>query len=205
MDDPPLIGLHRVHHEPLSGAADALRQPERHLLDGFLSPVAIVLDVDHQASSVAAALIQNQVDHGLEGAERFATPSDQQPEIFPADVDHHGVVRLADVDLGQDAHFEQQVGHHLPGFAGVGVAQRDTDPGLLGLLVEHLDLDVLPGLFQVLERFLDGFVDGLAACLHAGAGHAALAPPLRMAGMVKDPHPVMKYCWPIENRLLTTQ
>ena len=47
MDDPPLIGLHRVHHEPLSGAADALRQPERHLLDGFLSPVAIVLDVDH--------------------------------------------------------------------------------------------------------------------------------------------------------------
>src|SRR6202011_2159166 len=104
-----------------------------------------------------------------------------------------------------DAHLEEKVCHHLARLAGVGLAQRNTDASLLRLVLENLDLDVFPSLFQVLESFLDGFVDRLTAGLHAGTGHAALAPLLRIGAIVNDPHPVMKYCCPIENRLLTTQ
>ena len=205
MDDTPLVRLHGIHHHPLARAANPLRQPKRHLLDRFLAPVAIVLDVDHQPAPVGAALVEDQVDHRLKRAEGLAPPADQESEVIAGDIDHHRILSLPDEDLGRDAHLVEQLGHDLARPHGVSLAYRHPHPGFLWSFVEYFDLHVLARFLQVFERLLDGIIDGRAGGLHAVAARAHAAFPLPRRGGESDPQPVMKYCWPMLKRLLTTQ
>ena len=66
VDNPSLVGLHRVHHDPLTRAPDPISQPERHFLDRLFTPVSVVLDVDHQPAPVRSTLVEDQVDDRLE-------------------------------------------------------------------------------------------------------------------------------------------
>src|SRR6202022_4471655 len=116
--DASLVGLHRIHHHPLACAPHALRQPERHLLDGFLAPVAVVLDVDDEAATVDASLIEDQIDDGLKGPDRLSPPADQQAQVIAGDIDHHRVVGLLDKDLRRDPHLVEKLGPPLGAFTG---------------------------------------------------------------------------------------
>ncbi len=164
-----------------------------------------MLDVDHEAAAIGAAFVENQVHDRLEGAERLAAPADEKPKVVARHVDHHRLIGLLDRDLGGDAHLVEQLGHDIPSLDGVGLAQGDANASLLRGLLEHLDFDVVTRFVEVFEGLLDGLVDRLSRDFDAvAAAHAAF--PLRKTGGTRsDPQPVMKYCWPMLNRLLTTQ
>ena len=164
-----------------------------------------MLDIDDEPATVRAPLIEDEIDHRLKGPKRLATPADEQAEVVASDVDHHRVVGLLDEDLRGDSHLVEKFSDHLTGFDGVALAHRHPHARLLGSLVEDRDLDVFASLLELLERLLDGLLDGLAGGLDAVASDAHAAFPLPRRGGESDPQPVMKYCWPMLNRLLTTQ
>jgi len=164
-----------------------------------------MLDVNDQTTSVRPTLVQDQVDDGLEGAQCLTAPADQQPQVVTGDINHHRVLGFLDEDLGGNAHFVEEFRHHLASLDRVGLALGDAHPGFLGGFVQHLDLDVLAGFLKLLEGFEDRIVDSLAGGFDGIAISAHAAFPLPKRGGDSDPQPVMKYCWPILNRLLTTQ
>ena len=207
MDDAPLVGLHRIHHHSLAGAPHTIGEAQCHLLDGLFAPIAVVLDVDDQPAPVDAALVEDQIDNRLEGAKRLAPPADQQPEVIAGNVDHHRVVSFFDEYLRRDSHLVEKLGHHLAGLYSVRFPLRNPNPSLPRGLLQHLDVHVLAGLVEVFQGLLDGLVDSLSGDFDAvavAAVHAAFPLPMP-GGKESDPQPVMKYCWPMLKRLLTTQ
>src|SRR5690606_22794635 len=81
VDDPALVGRHRLERDHVTGLADLLRDVPREVDEHLLAAAAVALDVNAEDGGLVATLGDDGVDQVLDRGERLATATDEHAEF----------------------------------------------------------------------------------------------------------------------------
>ena len=127
--DAAIGGMQRLEVDLPARRLDFERQRSRFLDELDFAPLAVVPDVDRDASVLSELLRNESADHVLQSRQRLAAAPDQQP-IAPLRDDRHvdEITVLRHVYFRGDVHASQQVGDQIANAVVVTHESLDENP-----------------------------------------------------------------------------
>jgi hypothetical protein len=174
VDDPPLVGGHRLELHRLARRPDAGGEALGHPRQQLLAPGAVAVGVDGDPGVPAELLVEHQAEDELQGPQVLPPPADQVGHVPAHDVEQERVG--ADDVHPQLAHPHpvDQLHQHDPGELGVadGVVGGGLGGGLIARLQDRLILYDYDFRLVLVEGGLDlgdagGRADGVRVDLEA--------------------------------------
>ena len=104
MDDPPIVGVHRLHRHRSAGLDRLVREAAREIDERVLAAPAISLGVDDDARPVIGLLADDAIDDVLQRVERRALFPNNQARLGTVRVEKDPLAVVEGAHLGLDPH-----------------------------------------------------------------------------------------------------